>query len=559
MFSKSFLLSSLNFIGQLEAAKLAFLTGNYGTSAYSNGFGTSMNTAANVNFNGHTDFAITQPNKTSSSLTTNNNVNLVHTSNNNINSGTASYVVNTSNTKPSSNPNEIQNTINVNVFNGTNSTNPNVSGQTSQQTHTQLSYHPVAGLGTIDGSGKNYFAVEASGSTNTTNINTGAIYILPDLNANITLPIITNNGWTNLDGLVNTGGFVISSSTLTFNTANTNESQIRSAGDINADGIKDLLINAPLAHNGQGSTILVFGQSGGLTGQKEGVVNLDALLADGLTKPFGTPGTAVEYVGSHQASVGLDPASLGIDITGGISVTGPGSNTVSPSNEPSTSNSVTTILTQPSSNADNQVYYQGTDVTVQGGLSPITAGAHIVTGSGNNDWVHGIGTNSQDSVVGGIGNDCVGITGSSFASVNGGGGNNTLEFEGNNIVLNLSTQGTKVQGFSLFDLNNQLNTQATDPQKLFLGKTAGNLLCLDASDVIDMGSTSSTSNCTLHTVTVLGDSTSSVNLLDSGWVQASGGQTGSINGSTITFDKYVCGNNTSAQLLIEHGVHVNLI
>jgi hypothetical protein len=190
----------------------------------------------------------------------------------------------------------------------------------------------------------------------------------------------------------------------------------------------------------------------------------------------------------------------------------------------------------------------------------------IVTGGGNNDWVHGIGTDTtgttasnvqHDAVSGGAGNDFIGIIGTTFTSLNGGGGSNTLVFEGSGLTLNLTQLGLRVQNFGQFDLNNQSHTAASDPRGLFSGPTTGNILLLKLSDVL---SENGAPGPTSPHMTILGDGTSTVqlegstSLSGSNWAQNG---TATVNG--VLFDVYhnsTMGNNTIADLLIQHGVQV---
>ena len=209
-----------------------------------------------------------------------------------------------------------------------------------------------------------------------------------------------------------------------------------------------------------------------------------------------------------------------------------------------------TVETQPIDNADNAVYYAGSGVDL------------IATGSGDNAWVHGIGSDTtgttdtsvlHDTVSGGKGDNYIGIVSTNFSGVSGGNGWDTLVFEGSNIKLNLADMGLRVQSIEQFDLNNQSNTDVTDPLGQFTGLTHGNTLELRLSDVLsqlDAISPSSTQR-----MTILGDDTSTVGLLDSDW--AATGDTQVVG--DLSFDVWhnaTMGDNTMADLLIQQGVHV---
>jgi hypothetical protein len=481
------------------------------------------------------------------------------------------------------------------------------AGQTSPQ------FPSVDGLGNIAGDGTNYYAIGSPGAINPTSSTTatgegaGAVYVLPSGHiSDITLPtwgVTGGHATWNFSGsnLATEGGFVIYDSKLAAqaNGSNGNQSDlgfsVSSAGDVNGDGITDFLIGAPMANGGAGAVFLVFGEAGGLPGQSSGVVDLENLLHTG--QPFGTPGTAVEFTGTAGSN-------LGTDVTAG-DFNGSGINGyafggwwggAAHAGQSFIYDGTTAELTQPYSNADDQVYYAGVSKFYE---TAVTSGVdHIATGAGNNDWVHGIGTDTastvslgHDSVDGGAGNDFVGLVGTSLNGVSGGAGWNTLALEGSGMTVNLAALGTKVQGFQQFDLDNQLNDVKTDPNHGYTGLTTHNTLELRLSDVLgesglsaNVGSTAPGANTNQHNVTILGSSSSTVQLLNSdksdssavsstqtsadptnhgSYWEVTGAETLNIsNGYTstpVTFDIWhntALGTSTAADLLIQHGVTV---
>jgi hypothetical protein len=475
------------------------------------------------------------------------------------------------------------------------------AAQTAMAQYAQ--YHSVASLGNIDGSGSNYFAVGSPGVIGTYNNcgiseGAGAVYVFDDLSkwSSTSLPTWNSKtqSWGSLTSLTNAGGFVIYSSSFAAfatGTAGTKYAPsgvsdlgfaISSAGDVNGDGVTDFLIGAPTAYMGQGAVFLLFGSTGGLIGQRSGVVDLDKItvnMAGSLTygQAFGTAGTAWQYTGSSAAGDSYKVSSyLGTDVTGGDfngsgisgyslsewnaanSANGSGSAAYS-AGKAYIYNGTTAYLTQSYYNEDGHVYYagfQGADsATIKNGVDL------IATGTGNNDWVHGIGTDTtgttathiqHDAVNGGAGNDYVGIIGTNFTSVSGGTGWNTLVFESSDLTLNLTQMGLRVDGFAAFDLNNQLNNDQTDPSGKFTDQAFGNRLQLSLADVLTEAD--GTVGVSTQHMTVLGDASSAVELSDKGW-SVNGVQT--ING--ITFDNWhnaTMGSSKYADLLIEKGVHV---
>jgi uncharacterized protein (DUF2141 family) len=479
------------------------------------------------------------------------------------------------------------------------------NGQNADAYYAQ--YHSVTSLGNINGSGNNYIAIGSPGAINplpATGEGAGAVYVInsgANL-SNITLPTWSSGGWTNTQSLVANGGFVIYSSTFaaaangTLKGASDLGYAVKSVGDVNGDGIADFMIGAPASNDGAGSVFLVFGEVGGFPGASTGVVDLDSLVSAGVGHDFGVAGTAIRYQGNiTNTNLSIGGTNTGTDVAGGdFRGTGIDSYVFSSWGYSTVSTNVAgaqvgriyanggtpEFLTQPYFNADNQIYYADTQGT---GYQTIVNGVDIfVTGIGNNDWVHGIGADTtgttaltvqHDSVNGGAGSNYIGIVSTNFTNVNGGGGWNTLVFENvgtSGMTVDLSKVGLRVQNFQEFDLNNQLNNLSTDPRTTFTGAAENNTLALRLSDVLNisqsLGSNGYTGPNGQHQITILGDGTSTVQLLTAagtptnsangaGWTQ-----TGSQTIGGIQFDQYhnsaVAATNTAADLLIQHGVVV---
>jgi hypothetical protein len=188
-------------------------------------------------------------------------------------------------------------------------------------------------------------------------------------------------------------------------------------------------------------------------------------------------------------------------------------------------------------------------------------------------------------VVGGKGDDFIGIAGTTFSSVNGGAGFNTLVFEGSNMNVNMTSMSTQVLSITQFDLSNLLNNASTDPgapdpktglpsgTQQYVGATHGNTLVLTLNDVVglvsEMKGVSSqnkviSGSTSANHITILGDASATVDL-DQGWTQAGTDTINVWNGYSYTtglvFDVYhnsSMGANTSADLLIEHGVNLKI-
>jgi hypothetical protein len=538
------------------------------------GLGTDMTAVGDVNGDGYTDYLVTAPGGYGAGGTTPGMAYLIFGGPNGLlgNSGTAKVITAASLATM---------TASQGITVTSSTTSEHLGGQAQQGGNLvdadsyYVQYHSLSDLGNIGGNGTNYFAIGSPGAINPSSggEGAGAVYVLPSQVSwsNVTLPTWTASSATwnasSLSSLTSHGGFVIYSQAFanatkgvaattgsTTMTASDLGFSVSSAGDVNGDGITDFLIGAPSASNGQGAVFLVFGEAGGLPGQSSGAVNLDTLVSAGATQPFGTPGTAVEYMGTitNQTQT-MGGSELGTDVTGGnfngsgISGYAFGSygQSVSPNVAPLQEgmsysyNGTTAYLTQSYYNADNQVYYAASGVN------------HIATGTGTGDWVHGIGA-AADSVDCGIGSDYVGIVDTKFMSITGGtSGSNTLVFEQSGLTLNLTSMGLKVQNFGTFDLDNQSNDKTTDPEGKFTGTTTGNTLQLSLSDVL------SENGGPTHPITILGSSSSTVQLdgtstlSSSNWYLASSKIIG-----TTPFDVYQNHSSSVAQLLIEHGVNV---
>jgi hypothetical protein len=192
-------------------------------------------------------------------------------------------------------------------------------------------------------------------------------------------------------------------------------------------------------------------------------------------------------------------------------------------------------------------------------------------------------------VVGGKGDDFIGIAGTTFSSVNGGAGFNTLVFEGSGMSVNMTSMSTQVLSITQFDLSNLLNNASTDPgapdpktglpsgTKQDVGATHGNTLVLTLNDVVglvsEMKGVSSqnkviSGSTSANHITILGDASATVDLdQGSGWKSGTTETMNVWNGynyiTGVVFNVYhplaLTDANTSADLLIEQGVKVQMV
>jgi Ca2+-binding RTX toxin-like protein len=211
---------------------------------------------------------------------------------------------------------------------------------------------------------------------------------------------------------------------------------ISSAGDINGDGIDDLLIGAPSADPGgrtdAGEAYVIFGKAGGLDH-----IDLASL----------TPAQGITITGA-QAYDGTGAVSAAGDINGdGFADIVIGAPSAS-------ENGTATVIY--GGNFTGSVTQQGTDGDDV--LAGKAGADHFVGGLGS-DVMNGAG--GVDSFLGGAGDDAIHVTDGTFRRADGGTGYDTLhlDFAGavdlGNIDGNAATADeTKIRGIEVIDLDN---------------------------------------------------------------------------------------------------------
>ena len=269
---------------------------------------------------------------------------------------------------------------------------------------------------------------------------------------------------------------------------------LAAAGDVNGDGVDDLLIGAPGALSTMaGKTYVLFGRADGftnpveladiaagtggfvITGEEAGDQSGSAVAAgdmngDGFSDLL-IGARSADGVSYAQFAAGDAYIVYGGDFSG--AVTHPGTNT-------------------------------GNDLTGTGGADTMVAGQgnDIVTGNGG-----------ADVLLGGQGNDTLRISDLTFRRIDGGTGTDTLALAGTGITLNLrAIANTRLKSIEVIDLTG----------------TGANALQVTAREVLNLSETG-------KTLSVLGNTGDSVNLSDETWTQgaSASGSTGYTNGNAI--------------------------
>jgi len=290
---------------------------------------------------------------------------------------------------------------------------------------------------------------------------------------------------------------------------------VSSAGDVNGDGIDDLIVGARFADpSGQydaGESYVIFGKLGG-----PGDIDLNTLTESqglGLVTGalFGRTGWSVSSAGDINGD-GFDDLVVGSQ------------NPFLPSDQTYViyGRDFSGLVTHPGSDGGDTLVGSSAGETFVGGLGDDTL----------------IGGGGADAFRGGAGNDTIVINASSFLDIDGGSGTDTLTLDGSGLLLDLTAIG---------------NSRITGIEQIDLTGSGNKNLKLGISDVLDIGdaaTTTFTPGDPSHVLVISGNVGDAV-IFGSGWSQDAAGGTNGNGTSTIGGQDYQHFTAGNATLLVD--------
>jgi len=355
-----------------------------------------------------------------------------------------------------------------------------------------------------------------------------------------------------------TGGFVLQGESA----GDRSGYSVAGAGDVNGDGLADLIVGAPAAGGGKGRSYVVFGRTA------RTVVELSAIAA-------GSTGFAID--GEAQGDI----SGWGVASAGDLNGDGLADLLVGAPNTSSEAGRSYVIFGATSGAfADTLVDQLGGDG--DDSLTGTTAAETFIGGPGN-DTINGV--SGADVIYGGSGNDRIALSGGTVFALTSrfGGGGNTgqlARIDGGSGIDTVALTGSG-QTVNLADIANQAasiplrSSRLSSIEAFDLTGSGANLLALTLADVRDLagsnwlnsssaanlgfsdGSASLSPLTTRHQLLVSGDAGDTLNLLNDSWSNAG---TLSSDGSVAAAGTYTVWNSSSgqAQLLVHNAVALSL-
>jgi FG-GAP repeat protein/hemolysin type calcium-binding protein len=266
------------------------------------------------------------------------------------------------------------------------------------------------------------------------------------------------------------GGFVING----VNAYDQSGFSVSSAGDVNGDGLADLIVGAPGDDpngDGSGASFVVFGKSNGTAIELSNIEsNNSGFVINGVSTDVASGGS-VSSAGDVNGD-GFADLIVGAPGSGPIGISSGASFVIFGGHGTSATIGTTGDDTLTGDNSVNQ----------------------LVAGTGNDTLV---GNGGADVLRGGAGNDILAISDLTFASLDGGTGIDTLRFDA---VLNLDLRtlaDTKLMSIEAIDLINDggsstISLNLTDLLNLNEAQTASDTLVVhgNADDIVNLDNTS---------------------------------------------------------------------
>ena len=349
--------------------------------------------------------------------------------------------------------------------------------------------YSVSGAGDVNGDGFDDLIVGASGD-DPNGENSGASYVVFGKSNGTAIELS--------DIESGTGGFVING----VSAGDLSGWSVSSAGDVNGDGLDDLIVGARQdSPNGymSGASFVVFGKSSGTA------VELSAVES-------GTGGFVINGVSEYDVA--------GVSVSNAGDVNGDGFDDLiigAQGDDPNGSSSGASFVVFGGdfTGAATQVGTTGNDTLTGSSGKDI-----IIAGTGDDILVSAGGA---DILRGGAGNDILAISDTGFARIEGGSGIDTLRFDGTSVSMDLRTLS---------------DNTVTEIEKINLSGN-DNSVSLDAIEVLRLSDSS-------NTLRILGTETNNVTMDGSAWTAVT-----PVTDSEGTFDVYSSGQ---AILQIQQGV-----